>query len=205
MNVLSVFWENAAVFALLAVMAAAIMISNFFFVERANGPSRAARNTAEGTAVKRENSMLLVANDVLLLLGGGQHSMQFSPPFLDLIVQALSKHTVVTLLVRVKNDAEQDAITAAVQTSPMTVAGFDMRRLLFCETAECQVAVARQLLPAVFVSAHEQSVAEVHRLEFKRGIVRSCIAVPTQGDSSHTLQQISSALGLAATSREKTE
>lgn len=202
---LSVFWENASIFALLAVIAAAIMISNFFFVERARAPTRPSQIRTQGSATKEGTGLLLAANDALLLLGGGQHSVQFLPPFLDIVVQALSKHIVVTLLVRVKSDAEQHAVTAAIQTSLLPGAGFDMRRLLFCETAECQVPVARQLLPAVFVSAHAASVAEVYRLEHKRGFVRYCIAVPGHDECSHALLQIASALGLAATSREKTE
>jgi hypothetical protein len=159
---------------------------------------------------------------VLLLLAGEQQTVQFSPPVLDLILQALSKHTVVTLLVRVKDDAEQHAVTAAIQSSPLPAAGFDARRLLFCESTECQVPypsptslqplndcqvpVARQLLPTVFVSAHEPSVAEVHRLESKRGFVRSCIAVPARGDQTRELEQVAAALRIAATSsRQKTE
>jgi hypothetical protein len=70
----------------------------------------------------------------------------------------------------------------------------------------CQVPVARQLLPSVFVSAHEPSVAEVHRLESKRGFVRSCIALPARGDQTRELEQVAVALRLVTTSsREKTE
>jgi hypothetical protein len=205
MNVLSVFWENTGVFALLALITAVVMFSNFFFVERTRGPSRTAQNASGGTAVKEATSLLLAANDVLLQLSGDAISVvQFSPAFLDLIVNALSKHTLVSLLVRVKNDSEQDTVTAAVGSSPLVAAGFDMRRLLFCETVESQVPVARQLRPSVFVSAHETCVAEVHRLEGKRGFVRECVAVPVQGDTSHAVGRIATALGLA-TSKEKTE
>ena len=70
----------------------------------------------------------------------------------------------------------------------------------------CQVPVARQLLPSVFASAHEPSVAEVHRLESKRGFVRSCIALPARGDQTRELEQVAVALRLVTTSsREKTE
>ena len=141
MNVLSVLWENALVFAVLAVLGAAVMISNFFFVDSARGAARPSQNRTEGNAAKAGTGLLLAANDVLLLLGGEQQTVQFSPPVLDLILQALSKHTVVTLLVRVKDDAEQHAVTAAIQASPLPAAGFDARRLLFCESNECQVPV----------------------------------------------------------------
>jgi hypothetical protein len=204
MNVLSVFWENTGVFALLALIAAVVMFSNFFFVERTRGPSRTAQNASGGNSVKEATSLLLAANDVLLQLSGDAASVQFSPAFSDLIVHALSKQTLVHLLVRVKNDSEQSAVTAALRSSPLVDAGFDMRRLLFCETVECQVPVARQLRPTVFVSAQETCVAEVHRLEGKRGFVRDCIAVPVHGDPSHAIARIVSALGLA-TSKEKTE
>ncbi len=204
MNAFSVFWENTGVFALLAFVAAVVMFSNVFFVERTRGPSRIAQNASGEKAVKEATSLLLAANDVLLQLAGDAVSVQFSPAFMDLIVNALSKKTVVSLLVRVKNDEEQHAVTAAVRESPLIPAGFDMRRLLFCDTIECQVPVARQLRPSVFVSAEQSSVAEVHRLEAKRGFVHECIAVPLHADPSPALERLASALGLAM-SKEKTE
>ena len=204
MNVLGIFGENTSVFVLLAGIFTAILISNFFFVERTNGPSRSGQNRSGGAAAKEKTSLLLVANDNLLLSCGEECNVQFSRPFVDLIVKALSKKTVVTLLVRVKNDAQQHAVTEAVQASPLSAAGFDMRRLLFCEGAESQVSVARQLLPTIFASAHEPSVAEVHRLEAKRGFVRFCLAVSSQGDSLRGLEQLTSAVGLS-NPRDKSE
>jgi hypothetical protein len=204
MNALSILWENGTVFALLAAIGVAIAISNFFFVERTRVPSRSAPNRSGGAASRNRTSALLVANDTLLIFDGEQDTVRFSAPLLDLIVRALSKQIVLTLLVRVKNDAQQHAVTAAVQASHLPAAGFDMRRLLFCETANSQVHVARQLLPTVFASAHEPSVAEVRRLEAKRGIVRFCIALPAQVDSSPDHEQLATALGLS-NSREKSE
>jgi len=204
MSILPVLWENAAVFALLAVIAAILFILNFLFVDRARGAARPAQSRAGGSAEKARTSLLLAANDLLLLLGGDGSGVQLLPPFLDLVAQACSKKTVVTLLVRVKSDAEQDAVTAAVERSPLLAAGFDMRRLLFCESTECQVPVARQLLPTIFVSAHAPSVAEVQRLEGKRGFVRFCVAVPSEGEISRALEQIASALGVPI-ARAKTE
>ncbi len=204
MDFLTVFWENFSVFAFLAAVGAAIVISNYFLVERTIGPSRSTQSRSGVASAKEQMSILFVANDALLLFGGDQNGVQFSPPFVDLIAKALSKKTVVTLLVRVNNDAQQHAVFAAIQNSLLPSAGFDMRRLLFCEKAESQVSVARQLLPTIFASAHEASVAEVHRLEAKRGFVRFCIVVSDQGDSTRGLDELTSALGVS-TSRQKSE
>jgi hypothetical protein len=204
MNILPVLRENAAVFALLAVLAAIMFLLNFLFVERARGAARPAQSRAGGGAESARTSLLLAANDLLLLLGRDGSGVQFLPPFLDIVAKACNKKTVVTLLVRVKDDAEQEAVTSAVECSPLPAAGFDMRRLLFCESDNCQVPVARQLLPTIFVSAHGPSVAEVQRLEAKRGFVRFCVAVPTEGDASRALEHIASALGVPL-SRDKTE
>jgi hypothetical protein len=204
MSVMSILWENAAVFAVLAVCGAVLAVLNFFVSERSLRPPRPTQRRTGAASAKQGNSLLLAANDLLLLLGVDHNCVQLSSPFLELIIDALKKNTTVYLLVRVKDDSEQQAVTCAVQHSLLPSSGFDMRRLLFCETNECQVPVARQLLPTVFASAHGPSVAEVHRLESKRGFVRSCIAVPSQSHSSLAIEHIAAALDLP-NRREKSE
>ncbi len=93
------------------------------------------------------------------------------------------------LVVRVDNDESEDKISASFRNADVT--GFDIRKLVFCDTVDGRVSIVRQIEPHLHIDETESVVTKLQRF-IKHVAIVSEAPVTVPSSSSSTILKYSS-------------